>query len=55
MFDKEGKCWYYLRDGSVREVGVGGGGASQDVQDQGVIWVCHHAGRRGEDDNNPLP
>ena len=40
------KCLsYYLRDGSVREEGVGGRRASEDVKNKRVLWVCHHAAR----------
>lgn len=35
-----------LGDGSVREVGVGSGRASEDVKDQWVVWVSHHAGQK---------
>lgn len=42
----------YLRDGSVREEGVGGRRASKDVQDERVLWVCHHAARGREHVNS---
>lgn len=37
----------YLRDGSVREKGIGGRRAGKDVQDKRVFWVGHHAERAG--------
>lgn len=53
--NSRGRKGAYLSDGLIWEEGVGGGGASQDIQHQRVVGISHHPCRESHGEQHKDP